>query len=993
MNRQFRKPKYINHSLIAITALAFFLSASSALANEFFEHSLTEQEEEWIDDHPRVTVAYDGFFPPYSFLNDRKKVEGFSKDVFDEISKITGITFRPYKKNTWKELYADAQAGQVDVVATMVQRDARREWFNFTAPYIEKTLVVITRDDNTSITSKDDLADKRIAAVKSYQYVKKVLDQYPKSQPIYVETLLDALNAVATGEADATITFIGAGHYYRAKYLLTNLKYAAVFDTKGSPESIAVRKDWPQLASILNKALNSIPTSKMQALREKWLPVDYLDTVSKLNLTPAEIEWIKNHRNLRLGVDPEFAPFEFIENGKYQGITSDYVRLLNQRLNMNMQVVKGLSWGEVIERAKQGEIDILPAVGFTKERTTYLNYSKPYLGFHRVIVARSNAPFITGLEAISKQRIAVQKNSSHHGFLTENYSQIKPVTFDTLQEAVLAVSDGRADAFVGNVAATTYWIRKLNLLNLKVAAPVSREVQRLHFAVRKDSPELVSILQKGLDSISATERKHISERWLTIEYDQPTDFTLARQLAVGFTLVLLWFVFWNYLLNRKVRKRTQELEYTAYYDALTGLPNRTKMESMLSASIEEAKKRGSKVALLSIDFDDFKKVNYNLGHEAGDELLQFFTNDFNNLLGEKDRLGRLGGDQFLMIQNDISDTNEITRKAAQIAKQTNRSYDIKGSKFHLSCSIGIAVFPDDGENSEELLMHADSATSHSKNNRQGSFAFFDQSAGKKATRHLHIEEQLRNALDKGELSVVYQPKVYAENSETCGFEALLRWNNAALGQLPPDEFIPIAEKTELINPIGYFVLDSALSFISKLNERFGTEHTMAVNISPIQLRELKLDKKIHQLLRQHQVDPMLLELEVTEGVLMGGHPEAEETLRRIKNLGVSLAMDDFGTGYSSIKNLKKYQFDTLKIDREFVTDLSISNSDHQLVSASIAMAHGFSMKVVAEGVETEAQSELLKNIHCDILQGWYFNKALTPENVFAMLEQQKKQSD
>ncbi len=490
----------------------------------------------------------------------------------------------------------------------MVARPERLQWFTFSEPYIKKSLVIITESENQSIHQAQDLANKTVALVKSYQYVQDILNKHPEITPYYVDTMLDGLRAVSTGKADAAIAFLGAGHYLRNKYLLTNLKYAAVYDKEGAAESFAVRADWPELKSIVNKALNSIPEKTMHKLRARWLPDNYQELLIDINLTEDEIHWIEEHPKIRLGIDPEFAPFEFMEDGSYSGMTSDYVRLLNQRLNLNMTIVEGLSWKQASEAAKSGEIDILPAVGKTEARQNYLNYTEPYLEFHRVIIVRDDAPFIMSLNDIEGLRVGVQANSSHHGYLLEN-SSIIPHTYPTLGASLLALSGGSIDALVGNVASSTYWIRKLNLTNLKVAAPVSQEVQSLHFAVRKDWPELIPILQKGLDSISQKTQKEISERWLHIKYQESIDYSLITRLLVGFSLSLTVILIWNLTLNRKVKKRTSELMRYAYYDPITRLPNRFLIQERLSQFIREAEEKKQKIAMLSIDLDDFKKIN------------------------------------------------------------------------------------------------------------------------------------------------------------------------------------------------------------------------------------------------------------------------------------------------------------------------------------------------------------------------------------------------
>ncbi|OZG70280.1 hypothetical protein BTA51_27115 [Hahella sp. CCB-MM4] len=961
--------------------------APPVMAGNSSRLDLTPAELRWLSAHPIVSIAYDGYFPPYSFLNDDGQLEGFSVDLMKMVADRIGITFQIHPEYQWKTLYPAAQQGQVDMVATMVDRDERHQWFTFTKPYIFKSLVVVTQEDDSGINQREDVAGRTIALVKGYQYEKQILDEYPSITPFHVDTMLDALNAVSVGKADAAITFLGAGHYYRNKYFLTNLKYAAIYDKRSSNESIAVRKDWPELASMLNKALESIPEAELQRIRAKWLPVDYLENLVDIDLTEAEEQWIKDHRTIRLGVDPEFAPFEYMEEGNYQGMASDYIKLLSQRLNLKMEVVGGLSWKEVIAGVKNGEIDVLPAVGVTAERQQYLVYTEPYISFHRVIVTRNDTPFIAGLQDLQELSVAVQANTSHHGYLSEN-TDIPPLLYDTLQESLLAVSGGEADAFVGNVASATYWIRKLSLANLKIAAPVSTEVQNLHFAVRKDWPELASILQKGVDSISPRRRKLISEKWLSLEYDTAINYTLVWEVAIGFSIIVSVVVLWNILLNRKVRLRTSQLVYSANYDQLTDLPNRFLILDRLTQNIGDARRNRDRVALISIDIDDFKKINDAFGHQAGDVILKAFSARLKASLPDIQNIGRLGGDQFLVIHSQVADASDSAALAEQIIACTRRSFSTSAQDVSLTASIGISLFPDDGDTAEMLLKHADTATHHAKEQMPGRYAFYTESLIRKVSRKLELERHIHGALERNEFEVYYQPKVLPKSRRVVSFEALLRWQSDELGLVSPAEFIPVAERNGQIEEIGLFVLKESLAALSSWRKRYAYDFSVAINLSPVQFRSDDLIPSIESFILNYGLNSKTVEFEITEGVLLSGYPNIEEKLKKLEAMGVSLAMDDFGTGYSSLSYLRKYKFDTLKIDREFISDLPTEEADRKLVSATIAMAHELGMTVVAEGVETEEQNAILVEQNCDLLQGWLFSKALPFKEITELLDGQ-----
>ncbi|HEB81819.1 MAG TPA: transporter substrate-binding domain-containing protein [Gammaproteobacteria bacterium] len=971
--------------LVVIVFLCLFSGRVLATAPDI---ELSVDEKAWLLAHPHITVAFDGYFPPYSFLNNNGKPEGLAVDVFDIIGHNLGVSFDIYPEHTWKTLYAAAKRKEVDVVATMVRQPERETWFNFTDPYIFKSMLIITRVDDERISTRSDIRQKKVALVRDYQYVKPLLEEFPSITPVYVDTILDALNTVSIGKADATIAFQGAAFHLQNKYLIPNLKFAAVYDPKHSLERIAVRKDWPILARILDKALKAIPESQKQQLRDRWLPADIPGTNRKVPLTEQEKNWIRQHPTILLGIDPEFAPFEYIDNGVYSGMASDYIRLLNQRLGLNMQVVKGISWEEAMQKAKDREIDVLPVVAITEERKQYFNFTRPYIQFHRVIITQADRPFITGLDDIRGQRIAVQHDSSHEGYLADN-TDIQPVGFDTLQQALLAVSNGKVDAFVGNVASATYWIRKLNLTNLKIAAPVSLDIQNLHFAVRKDWPELTGILQKGLDSISDNERRIISKKWLLLKYDPVIDYKLAGKATIALAILLLAVMLWNLMLNRKVRQRTKQLAYQAHYDQLTDLPNRFLITDRLSQLINEARRSNTRIAVLSIDLDDFKKINDTLSHSAGDRLLKEAAQRLKNTLREDVTLGRLGGDEFIVLSGHLDEPSQAASIAETLLNNFRQSFLLDGRELKLTASLGIAIFPDDGSSPEILLKNADSAMHHSKKLGRDTYAFYTSELNQQAARRLQLEEQMHGALERGEFSVHYQPKIDISSGKIVSFEALLRWHNDELGDVSPAEFIPVAESNSLIEPIGLFVIQQALDILASWQQQFDRALTMAVNLSPRQFLATDLVTDIRHALATADIASNSLELEITEGVLMSGQPGVEDILRGLNRLGVTLAMDDFGTGYSSMSYLRKYTFDILKIDREFISDLTQDQADRQLVSATIAMAHGLGMKVVAEGVETEEQLSFLAAQHCNQAQGFLFSTALPARQVSEMLAQQE----
>jgi diguanylate cyclase (GGDEF)-like protein len=425
------------------------------------------------------------------------------------------------------------------------------------------------------------------------------------------------------------------------------------------------------------------------------------------------------------------------------------------------------------------------------------------------------------------------------------------------------------------------------------------------------------------------------------------------------------------------REETEkQLRQLALYDSLTQLPNRTLILDRLSNLIEKARRSPARVAVMFVDLDDFKKVNDTLGHDAGDELLIESARRFTEVIRPVDSVGRLGGDEFILLLDAMPNATDADRVAEEVLEIFKKPFSIDGRELTLSASIGISIFPEDGDNQAELLQKADSAMYHSKEKGRNTYSYFTAEMNEHVARRLSIEEQMYTALSRDEFSVFYQPKIRLSDGKIVGAEALLRWHNSELGQVEPDEFIPISEQTGFINPLGDFVLEQAVSDISRLNELYDANLHVAINVSPRQFRQNGLIDNITGYLQGRGISRGMVELEITEGVLIGGQSNIEESLKELRASGIEITMDDFGTGYSSLSYLREYPFDVLKIDRSFVRDIGLDPEDCALIEAIIVMAHGLGLKVVAEGVETMQQAEFLQQRGCDSAQGYYFSRPL-----------------
>ena len=433
------------------------------------------------------------------------------------------------------------------------------------------------------------------------------------------------------------------------------------------------------------------------------------------------------------------------------------------------------------------------------------------------------------------------------------------------------------------------------------------------------------------------------------------------------------------------RKNSEQLVlHQAHFDSLTNLPNRFLSLDRLSQLIQEAERDKKKAAVLFFDLDDFKKVNDTLGHDYGDKVLVTAASRLLKAVRSGDTVGRLGGDEFIVLLGGLDNTAAAAHVAENLLEQFRDVFTIDNRELMLTGSLGISIYPDNGDNASELLRNADSAMYHSKSLGRNTYSYFTQEMNHDVSRRLAIEEQLHGALDRNEFEIFYQPKINLSNLRIMGAEALLRWTNPALGSVSPDEFIPIAEQIGIIVSLGRYVLAEAMSTAQQWHDEFDPDLNIAINLSPRQFRDSDLIPYIDEVMKKHKIKGDCLEIEITEGIFMTGYHYIDESLDKLNTLGVNISMDDFGTGYSSLNYLRQYPFDVLKIDRSYIEDMTNVESDKELVIASIAMAHSLNLKVIAEGVETKDQLDQLVSMGCDYAQGYYFSKPV-PRSAFEEL--------
>jgi len=428
-------------------------------------------------------------------------------------------------------------------------------------------------------------------------------------------------------------------------------------------------------------------------------------------------------------------------------------------------------------------------------------------------------------------------------------------------------------------------------------------------------------------------------------------------------------------------KIEQEMRHMAHFDALTGLPNRNLLNDRIDQALEMARRKLLSVGILFIDLDHFKTINDTLGHQVGDQLLTQVAARMTEVLRSTDTLGRLGGDEFLLLAPDVEDSHSLETLAAKLVEALVQPFNIQTHELHVTTSIGICCFPDHGKDRETLMRNADTAMYFAKANGRNNFKFFAEILNTEVDSKFQIANALRFALAHNEFSLVYQPLIDDQDGHIFGAEALIRWKSKVLGALSPNQFIPVAEESGLIISIGNWVLRQACTQARAWQQETGQSLMVAVNLSPQQFRQPDLVDSVRDALRDTGLAPECLELEITESGLMHDVERVILTLQELVDLGVRLAIDDFGTGYSSLSHLRHFRVHKLKVDRSFVQDLGQDARSEGIVSTVIALAHTLDLEVIAEGVETEQQHKMLRALGCRYLQGYLFSRPLTVEQM------------
>jgi diguanylate cyclase (GGDEF)-like protein len=591
------------------------------------------------------------------------------------------------------------------------------------------------------------------------------------------------------------------------------------------------------------------------------------------------------------------------------------------------------------------------------------------------------------MAAVGMNAAVAAGSKSDVDYLT-TYSQALDRTHQDLAQArAIALSRGRntdvvlVDKFIARVTSYDQGVQSLIAVYLTQGVDKAVQAQDEQGAA---AYELLDDLKLAIDREQA---RLSAERASTVE---TSDRAFLTQLILGaFALVvaaaaggMLIVRARQLVLNVEQRKRAEErIRHLAYHDALTDLPNRSLLEDRLTTALAQAHRKSRMLALLYLDLDRFKRVNDTLGHSLGDHILQSVAERLTSIVREADTVARVGGDEFTILLPEISQAQDAIDVADRILRELRRPVMVDHRELPATTSMGIAFYPDDAEEADTLLRNADIAMYRAKEQGRDNYQLYTAAMNARIAERFAVENDLRRALDRNEFVVYYQPQVDLSSQQIVGVEALVRWEHPTRGLMLPADFIPVAEESGLIVPLGEWVLRTACAQAKAWQEAGLPPIRLAVNLSGRQFQQRNLSEMVERALNETSLEPRYLQLEITETVVMHDMDFTIATLNNLKAMGIQIAIDDFGCGHSSLNYLKRLPIDDVKIDRSFVHDLATDPSDAAIVGSVVAMTRELNLNVVAEGVETEEQLAFLKERQCDVVQGFLFSRPVPPDAV------------
>lgn len=684
--------------------------------------------------------------------------------------------------------------------------------------------------------------------------------------------------------------------------------------------------------------------------------------------------------------DNAFPPYEFLDdNGKYKGFDIDIINAVALESGLEVVFVP-TTWKGALYALDSGRVQAIAGMTYSGDRSKKYLFSNKTVINSQVIFVRKETTSIIEKDNLKGKRVAVEDGDVSEEYI-KNIPGIKIIKKTNQKEAVEALINKECDAFVGNENTTNYILETMGKSdNVKIVGePVHKSDYGI--VVLKGNSKLIRKFNQGINIIKQNKTyDKIYNKWFgkpLVSKSENIKKILIFVLVGG--CVLLAIIILISVINRKlvsaVKKKTSQLQlaneklvHIAYYDVLTGFPNKAFFTDKLKDLLEEAKKENKIIGVMLIDIDNFKNINDILGHEFGDKVLLAISQELNKYIKDNDVICRFGGDEFIIIKSNMETKNDLEQFAKDVLDNFRKSIFVNDQQIYTTLSMGISYFPENGCDENSLLKQADTALHSAKENGKNSYEFFNTSFYNEVLKKTEIESGLRRAIEKNEFVLYFQPQVDVSTGKVNSMEALIRWNNPFSGFVSPGEFIPLAEETGLIVPIGEWVLRNACVQSVLWRKKGIKDICICINISEVQLRQNDFISKVNSILKETGLDPKFIEFEITESAMMKSMEHNIKILQKLKKMGIKIALDDFGTGYSSLNYLRSLPIDNLKIDKSFINNICFDANDEAIIDGIIFLAHKIKLQVIVEGVETLEQLNLLSAKGCDKIQGFYFSK-------------------
>ncbi|OSM05940.1 putative PAS/PAC sensor-containing diguanylate cyclase/phosphodiesterase [Magnetofaba australis IT-1] len=951
-------------------------------------------------------MAVDIDWAPFEYIDEEMHYRGMAADYIRLVEERLNVQFNVDKERPWPQMVEAVKARDLDLFSCVVKTPAREKYAIFTKPYLSFPMVIVTRNDTDFIDGVQDLIDHKrsVSVVKSYASHDILVENHPELRIAPAKTVKLGLEAVAHGKTDAFIGNLAVVGQVMREHGLTNLSVSGQTPYRFEL-AMAVRKDWQPLVPILQKALDDITQEERDQIFNRWIRVEFSQKIDWSSIAyyvlaafAALMIVVVWNRILQREIDHRKKTEAFLNNEIQQREKAEE-RLTRSRESLAhaQQIAHIGNWDWDIQAGDLEWSDEIYRIfgqtpqAFSATYEAFLNAVHPddrqmvqdavksalenpdvdYSVEHRVIRPDGEERIVYELGDIRRDasgapvlmRGTVQDVTDFRK--TEESLELSRLVIENASEAIVITNKKGLIVDINPAYEQVTGYARAEVLGQDPSITSSGRHDKAFYQ------EMWKTLHEtGCWSGEIWDRRKSGEvfpKWLSINIIRDSRNEIANYVGI-FTDITH-------------QKATEEaLEQMAFYDALTKLPNRTLFRERLNREIVISERENQKVAVLFIDLDRFKYVNDTFGHDIGDELLIEVAARITDNLRKSDVVCRLGGDEFTVILNNPKTVEDIGKISEEIIHSLQRAFKLKDHEAFIGASIGIATYPDNGQDFETLTKNADLAMYQAKDAGRGTYRFYSEEMNAKSAFRLTMEADLRRAIEEKQFTLFYQPKVEIAKNRTAGMEALIRWNHPKKGMVSPADFIPLAEETGLIVPMGDWALETACRQTKELLDK-GVALRVAVNLSTKQFQDPGLLDKVKKTLSEAGLPSQYLELEITESIAMQDVEETIATVEALRQEGIHISIDDFGTGYSSLSYLKKFPLHSLKVDQSFVRDLTVDSDDAAIVESVISMAHAMGLSVVAEGVETEEQLAFIRDRECAQVQGYFFSKPLPFEQL------------